>query len=243
MPLPPFLKRKDAPAARSRPVADGAEVQQARVRARRRLIGAAVLLVLGVIAFPLLFETQPRTIPVDIPIEAARSGSVAPALPKPGPAKAMPPIVVDPSANVVVESPAAASDSAVPAKEATKVAAPAPAQVQSRTAPEPKPAPSEVPKEVPKETAAATPASSAAGAELKPGRFVIQVGAFAESAAARDVRLKVERLGLKTYTQVVDTEAGKRTRVRIGPFDSRDEATKVLGRLKTANLPGAVLAL
>jgi len=230
MPLPPFLKRKDAPAARSRPVADGAEIQQARVRARRRLIGAAVLLVLGVIAFPLLFETQPRTIPVDIPIEAARNGSAVPVVPKPGSAKVTPPIVVDPNANVVSEAPAAASAavSSDPFKEVIK---------------EPAPAPKPAPNEAPRETAAATPASGAAGAELKPGRFVIQVGAFAESAAARDVRLKVERLGLRTYTQVVDTDAGKRTRVRIGPFDSREEASKVLGRLKTANLPGAVLAL
>ncbi|HEY6135800.1 MAG TPA: SPOR domain-containing protein [Rubrivivax sp.] len=241
MPLPPFLKRKDAPAARSRPVADGAEIQLARVRARRRLIGAAVLLVLGVIAFPLLFETQPRTIPVDIPIEAARNGGAAPALPKPASTKAVPPIVVDPTANVVVEAPAAAASAAgvtAPLKEAAKASS-APASMPTKTMPAPKPAPIETTREA----AAATPASSAAGADPKPGRFVIQVGAFAESAAARDVRLKVERMGLKTYTQVVDTDTGKRTRVRIGPFDSRDEAAKVLGRLKTANLPGAVLAL
>jgi DedD protein len=86
-------------------------------------------------------------------------------------------------------------------------------------------------------------ASSASAAEPKTGRFVVQVGAFADATAARDVRLKVERLGLKTYTQVVDTEGGKRTRVRIGPFESREDANKVLAKLKTVDLPGAVLTL
>jgi DedD protein len=100
----------------------------------------------------------------------------------------------------------------------------------------------ELPKDLPKEAPAAKPAASAA-VETKSGRFVVQVGAFADAGAARDVRVKVERLGLKTYTQVVDTEGGKRTRVRIGPFESRDDAGKVLAKLKSANLPGAVLTL
>ena len=40
-----------------------------RRRARHRLIGAAVLVLLGVVGFPILFDTQPRPIQVDIPIE------------------------------------------------------------------------------------------------------------------------------------------------------------------------------
>jgi DedD protein len=77
----------------------------------------------------------------------------------------------------------------------------------------------------------------------EPGRFVVQVGAFADDAAVRQTRQKVEKLGLKTYTQEVSTEAGKRVRVRVGPFATRDEATQVLNKLKGSGLPGAVLAL
>ena len=40
-----------------------------RKRAKHRLIGAAVLVLAGVIGFPLLFDNQPRPISVDIPIE------------------------------------------------------------------------------------------------------------------------------------------------------------------------------
>ncbi|RJP64037.1 MAG: SPOR domain-containing protein, partial [Comamonadaceae bacterium] len=44
-------------------------IEAVRRRARHRLIGACVLVLLGVVGFPLLFDTQPRPIPVDIPIE------------------------------------------------------------------------------------------------------------------------------------------------------------------------------
>ena len=54
------------------------EVMRARIRARQRLIGAAVLVVIGIIGFPLVFETQPRPIPVDIPIEIPRKEGAAP---------------------------------------------------------------------------------------------------------------------------------------------------------------------
>lgn len=75
------------------------------------------------------------------------------------------------------------------------------------------------------------------------GRFVVQVGAFADDATVRQTRQKVEKLGLKTYTQEVNTEAGKRVRVRLGPFATKEEAAQVLGKLKGAGLPGAVLTL
>jgi DedD protein len=100
-------------------------------------------------------------------------------------------------------------------------------------------------------TAAALPAAGQASAPAVPpavteaaaGRFVVQVGAFADEAAVRQTRQKVEKLGLKTYTQEVGTEAGKRVRVRVGPFADRDEALQVLNRIKGAGLPGAVLVL
>ena len=87
MALPSFLRRKDSKPAAPPPAADRAPddtgpVQQARVRARRRLIGAVVLLAIGVVGFPMLFETQPRPLPGDIPIELPRRD--AGAAPKPG---------------------------------------------------------------------------------------------------------------------------------------------------------------
>jgi DedD protein len=215
-----FLKRKEAP---NRPATPADAVAQARTRARQRLIGAVVLLGIGIIGFPLLFETQPRPIPVDIPIEIPRK-EAAPALVMPA-----------------ARAPAAQDSAPVPAAVKAEVVAdkadePAPA---SGPAPASAPAVSrEPPPPAPKEAAAAPKPAPA-----DDGRFVVQVGAFAEVSAAREARAKVEKLGLKTYTQVVDTSSGKRIRVRVGPFASRDQAKDAADKLKAAGLPGAVLTL
>lgn len=74
-------------------------------------------------------------------------------------------------------------------------------------------------------------------------RFVVQVGAFAEADSAREARAKVEKLGLKTYTQVAQTPSGSRIRVRVGPFASRAEADAALARARGAGLAAVVLAL
>ena len=74
-------------------------------------------------------------------------------------------------------------------------------------------------------------------------RFVVQVGSFAEEVKSREVRLKLEKAGYKTYTHVADTKEGKRTRVRVGPFATRDEADKVASKIKQLQLQPQVLAL
>ena len=58
--------------------AQGDSVEALRRRARHRLIGAAVLVLVGVVGFPLLFDTQPRPIAVDVPIEIPDRNQVAP---------------------------------------------------------------------------------------------------------------------------------------------------------------------
>lgn len=206
------------------------DVDAARTRARRRLIGAVLLLGIGVIAFPVLFETQPRPIAVDLPIEIPRKDGAPPlALP------ALP--AVRPAAPVLaVTPPAAAIATETKADAGRETTAPAEAVAPAAVKPEPtvKPAPA-----VPAKAAASAPPSPAEA----PGRFVVQVGAFADTSVAREARSKVEKLGLRTYTQVVDTDAGQRTRVRLGPYASRDEAEKSAAKVKAAGLPAAVLAL
>ena len=79
-------------------------------------------------------------------------------------------------------------------------------------------------------------------APTAPERMVVQVGAFADPAAARGVRQRVEQIGLKTFVQEVQTDGGKRLRVRVGPFDSREDAEKAAARIKAAGLDAAVMA-
>ena len=248
-----FLKRKsgDAPKKASTMPSEPVDtVQQARTRARQRLVGAVVLVAAGVIGFPLLFETQPRPLPVDTPIEIARKdGSGASSAPRTTPAPRVTAPVVPPS--VVTETPADAGREVVAAASAPAVvasAAPAEAKPAPKPSVEPKPEPKPTtPKPEAKPADSARAQALLEGKENKPaaadGRFVVQVGAFAEVTAAREARQKVEKLGLKTYTQVVETSSGKRIRVRVGPFASRGEADKAADKIKSAGLPSAVYTL
>jgi DedD protein len=72
---------------------------------------------------------------------------------------------------------------------------------------------------------------------------VVQVGAFADAAAAQVMRSKAEKLGLKTYTQLTDTATGNRVRVRIGPFATREAAEQALAKAKAGGLSAVVLTL
>src|SRR6476619_4616607 len=75
-----FRKGSDAtPAATAQPES----VEALRRRARHRLIGAVVLVLVGVVGFPLLFDTQPRPVAVDIPIEIPDRNKVKPLPPLP----------------------------------------------------------------------------------------------------------------------------------------------------------------
>jgi DedD protein len=74
-------------------------------------------------------------------------------------------------------------------------------------------------------------------------RSVVQVGAFAEMAKVKEARAKLESAGFKTYIQDVETKDGKRTRVRIGPFASKEEADKAAEKIRKLNLQATVLKL
>ncbi|MFP5399034.1 MAG: SPOR domain-containing protein [Gammaproteobacteria bacterium] len=242
----PFPKRRDPPQADATPAE---QVQRARTRARQRLIGAVVLLGVGIVGFPLLFETQPRPIPVDVAIEIPRKDAVPP-LAAPAAAGSAPQAPARTRASGQVSAPASAP-------EAVAASAPATPQTPPPVAPQPTPV-AQPPEPAPaanddgeraralleaRPTAMAAAPVASERSDATGARFVVQVGAFADRGAAQKTRERVERLGLKTYTQVVETRDGPRTRVRVGPFASRDEADKAVARLKTAGLAAAVLTL
>jgi DedD protein len=237
-----FRKGGSEPAASRQPPES---VEAMRKRARHRLIGAGVLVLVGVIGFPLLFDTQPRPIAVDIPIEIPDRNKVKP-LPLPAEPQVRTPAVAGPVTGDVQPAVAATSAPAkVAAAEPAQVQPPAPAKPDPKTETKAKAEPKPAPKPANDGAKARAllegqPVQVAAAAE---GRFVVQVGAFADSAKAREVRLKVEHAGLKTYTNVAETKEGKRIRVRVGPFGSRAEADKAAERLKGLDLPAAILTL
>ncbi|CDW93132.1 MULTISPECIES: SPOR domain-containing protein [unclassified Thiomonas] len=255
-----------------------------RARARRRLIGAVALVLLGVIVFPLVFDSKPKPVPSNIALDIP-SQSKAPGLAVPASAPMLPAAssVAVPSGERAAVAHAASAVAAAPApvppepvvasKPAPQPipAAPKPSPVQQAepVVPPPAPKPPAPTPEQARQLASArqalaalegkspdqisTAQAEAALANKKhavqedaapsKARFVVQAGAFADAHAAQSVRAKIEKAGFKTYTQVVDTAQGKRVRVRIGPFATRDEAERALHKLQALGLSGAVLTL
>jgi len=260
-------------------------IAAARLSARRRLIGATVLLGVGVAGFPLLFDTQPRPLPANLPIvtasnetsrpaaaaapsAATRSAASRPAEPASAPedrvvasasaasstASEVAAVATKPAAasapaeaasNASVAKPAASAAPSLPRAGLTAAsatpAAPAPVPAASRTPP-PAPAANPAPAAAPNAPRASAPPRAAEPAAAD-GRYVVQVGAYSDAAMLRETRQKVEKLGLKTYTQVIEGDAGRRTRVRVGPFATRAEAQAAVSRLKAAGLPANLLTL
>jgi DedD protein len=270
-----FFKFRKASAEPARTPAASQSIEALRQRAKYRLAGASVLVLLGVIGFPLLFDKQPRSIGVDTPIDIPDRNKVPPlALPATA-AKAQP--VVSAVAQAAPASPAvslpAVSTDVLPkpkeepaSQAAAKVSTAKPAGDASAVKPgadkkvplaqveSAKDATKSVVIESSKSVGSASPkasdpAKAAAAAEDKAsaaadgGRYVVQVGAFAEADRAREVRTKLEKAGMKTYTHVAETKDGKRIRVRVGPFASKPEAKKAAEKIKQLNLPAAVLTL
>ena len=313
-------------------------IDNMRRRARHRLVGAAVLVLLAIIGFPLLFDTQPRPVAVNAPIIIPDKDQMTPLrIPEPMAADAG----LDEREEVVTSEPAArdSKPAAVPVAPPARSQAPAPVR---DIKPEAKPDTSAAEARAKADAAAKAKADEAARAQAEQaaararreeqakaqreeerakaaqarrdeeqakaqaqaqakreqdarakeqqdarakeqqearakreaeqrakreeaararallegrspaatataanagGRFIVQVGAFADDAAVREARQKAERAGVRTYTQVVNTKDGPRTRVRVGPFGSREEADKAAAALKKAGLAGAVLSL
>ena len=229
-------------------------VEGMRKHAKYRLIGATLLVLIGVIGFPMLFDKQPRPIAVDTPIEIPDKNKARPlSIPAPAAVDAAKPEAAAPIAPAVAAAEAAAPIIEEKVPEA-KVDHP-PVAIKKVAIPEPKfiEKPVEKPVHVtkpvvkPNEGAKAQALLDGKSVEKKTdaseGRFVVQVGAFAEVTRAREVRMKVEHAGLKTYTHVAETKEGSRIRVRVGPFATRAEADKAAEKIKKLALPAAILTL
>jgi DedD protein len=232
-------------------------VDAMRRRARHRLIGASVLVVLGVVGFPLLFDTQPRPVSVDIAVDIPDRATAKPLVdtstPKPLSASAgldaKEEVVPDAKPEVKAEAkPEAKAD----VKPETAMAAAAGAAAVAAVVPKSEAKP-ELAKADAKPAAKTEIKTAEAKADAKPAkpldskdtgaRFVVQAGTFSDDAKLRETRSKLEKAGIATYTQVIEGKDGRRVRVRVGPFTKRDEADKMANKIKQLSLQPQVLTL
>lgn len=183
------------------------EELQLKKRARRRLIGAIALVLLVVVFLPMFLDSEPKPLNQDIAITIP---------PLPGsdsssqPASAATAAVAPSSPDM---PPAAKTETALPLRPA-----PAPIAVPRAETPKPEPKPAPL-----QQTAADQD-------------YVVQLGAFSNAANARALQRKLQENKFKAYTEVIRSSGGERTRVRVGPYDSREAAEKARQRMRALKL-------
>ena len=197
-----------------------------RRQARHRLIGTTVLVLLAVIGFPLVFDTKPREVAADIRIDMPDKDAV-----RSSQAPTPPPSVVPAPAPVPV------ADTETPSEQKA-------AELVPKSVVPPSVMPEKIQQAMAKEEEVLSkpdPGSEKSGDSAP--RFIVQVGAFAEESKSREVRAKLEKAGIKTYTHNAQTKEGKRIRVRVGPFATKEEAQKTADKIKSLQLSASVLTI
>ena len=234
----------------ARPISD--EELQLKKRARRRLVGAIVLVTAVAVVLPMVLDSEPRPVSqnVDIQIPSTDAGEFKPkgaAVPPGADAtKASAASQSKPETPAASPAPAPVSPIADPATPSRRITAAAPDSAKDTekagakaSSAKDTPAKDTPTKEAssPKEAAPAKTAPAATG-----GAYVVQVAALADAAKAKQLEKRMAGTGVKTYTEVVSTRAGQVTRVRAGPYPTREAAEKARTQLKKAGLDGQVVA-
>lgn len=205
-------------------------------RARRRLIGAVALTLAAVIVLPLLLEDEPPPaghLEVHMPpiaeLPKTIDAPVAPTIAPSAPIMSVPPAAKVAAADKPDSEPVAPPKTEPKKRPATN----APEKPVSNSDPldRPKPDPVDRPKPDPVVTPKPVIDNPAVSA------FVVQLGAFSHADKAAELKSRVESLGLASYTD----RSGALTRLRVGPFSSREAAVEAAARLSENGVPGKVM--
>ena len=236
---------------------------QLKKRARRRLVGAVAFVSVVAVVLPMVMDHEPRQVVPDVeiripgqdekpfapkfaaaPVEKASEKPVV-ATPTEAPVAAPvePKMAVAPSARVVEVAKDKPVEKATE-KPPAKVEKPAerPAAKPEKPAEKPIEKPAAKPDDA--KRAAAILAGQAAEAKpaVKSGEYLVLIGAFSNEANVKNLKTKLGEQGIKTYSEPLETPQGKKTRVRAGPFASREAAEKALEKMQRIGVSGVVTA-
>ena len=259
-----FKSRKEARTGRND------SVETIRRQAQYRLAGAAMLVSVAVVSFSLLFDTEPRTLGVDMPIAIPTKDKVQPVVGKQvaqAEAKSGAPssegVIDEDSAEASAQAAAKLAEQAEQAAQAAQAAGERAQEKQAaaKLAAEKAVAEQAAKQQVAQVTAKAentraqsildgNAASAAPAASAKPPRFdypddgrrrVIQVGAFVENSRARALRQRLLRNGIETLVNVATVKGERLIRIRVGPFTKAAELQTYIDKIKALGLDARVL--
>lgn len=193
--------------------APSTEASEIRRRGRRRLLGAVTLVMALVVFVPMILDNEPR------------------------PSRAEPSLVIPPKDKVAaLPAPVVASSSRPsqsdngPGSNLASPKAPPSASGEVVVPPAPSPSP-------PAPQSGNGPGSNSASPKLE--GFAVQVGAFKDEERLKQARAKLELARIPHYIERVDTSGGAMTRLRAGPFPTREAADAARAKLND----GQVVAL
>ena len=198
-------------------MADNEDVNTLKRRGRRRLVGAIALVLAAVIVLPMVFDSEPGSSapPVSVRIPAEDETGFTPKVtPKAPPEK----------------------PTAKPAEK--PVEQPVEKQIEKSLAKvEEKPAATSDSERARAEAAEKERAERA----LAETQFIVPVAALANPEKLQELLTTLKTAKLPYYTEPIATKQGPVTRVRAGPFASREAAEKALQQLRNLGLrPGNV---
>jgi len=198
-------------------------------RARHRLIGAAVLVLIAVVGLPRILDSNPKLAPNDIAINIVTS------LPIPG-------------TNSRPEEKAKTEVVAEPVKEAPKLALAPESKVEAKPEPKteakvetkPTPAPSKTTGlglAAGEEIVAVPNSGGSNSATNASGKYVIQIGAFASEERAQGWIAKLKEQKIPNYVLNKNSSDGTKLFVlRAGPYTDKDTAEAAEKKIKAMGL-------
>ena len=204
-------------------------------RARHRLIGAAVLVLIAVVGLPRILDNKPKSVNNDIAVNIVTS--------LPAPNAAMPASDEKAKPAAVVEMPSKEKEVA---QTKDVVVAPTPTPT-SEVKPDAKPAPaaskaSSIGLAAGEEVVAAPNTTTKAKTEELPkkagtGKYVIQIGAFASEDRAKGWIAKMKDQKIPNYVlNKTGADGAKLYVLRAGPFTDKDAAEAAEKKVKAMGL-------
>ncbi|WP_445990323.1 SPOR domain-containing protein [Chromobacterium haemolyticum] len=242
-----------------------------RKRARRRLVGAVVLVTVATVVLWNVVGRLPEQQMKPESIEVLGAGASAPAANHAeAPAGTVPPPAQPASAALAEVSPASKPGATELAANLSSMTPAMPAvQPAPAIKPEPKPEVKAEPKaeakpehKKPEIKLDEKPARKPDPAAILEGRFdsldkpaakkeepsaksegksVIQLAALSDPEKADALKSKLSSIGVSAHFSKVQTSKGEVTRVRVGPFNSRAEAQATLQKLAKAGVNGIIV--
>jgi DedD protein len=214
-------------------------------RARHRLIGAAVLVLVAIIVLPRVLDSKPKTVSNDIAVTIVSSlPAVAPPQPTPTPSaepKSEQAKTVTPPASPTIVAPTPAIDG----KESSKSTPPPPAVASPAKPIAPSPADKTMGLAAGEEVVVATKPNGTTPAASNPttaGKFVIQIGAFASEERANGWITKLKEQKIPNYVlNRTGADGSKLYALRAGPFADKETAEVAEKKIKAMGLTPRVV--